>query len=169
MRAQIATRQELIADLTQALAPGSDEGLLMLVRLHGLQNMTERRGETAHDQFLAEAYELLQQQVGPRGRAYKTRGDELCALLETPLEQAIEVLDKTTSALNKLGATDQVRADASVALLPEEASDPTGALARADRRLLPADDQTGHEQRLTSRHRRRGDNQTYARLSHRTV
>jgi GGDEF domain-containing protein len=169
MSAEIADRQELIADLTRALVPDGRERLLMLVRLHGLATMADRCGQAAHDQFLSQAYELLQRQVGPAGRAYKTRRDELCALLDTSLDQAIDVLDNTTSALNKLGAGDQIRADAGVALLPEEASDPVGALTRADRRILPADNHLAQGRQLNTHHRRRGDHDPEERIVRRTM
>ena len=169
MSAEIADRQELIVDLTRALEPDGREHLLMLVRLHGLATMADRCGQAAHDQFLRQAYELLQRQVGPAGRAYTTRHDELCALLDTSLDQAIDVLDSTTSALNKLGAGEQIRADAGVALLPEEASDPVGALTRADRRILPADNHPGHGRRLNTHNRRRGDHNPDERIARHTL
>jgi GGDEF domain-containing protein len=169
MSAEIANRQELIADLSRALEPDGRERLLMLVRLHGLPTMAERCGQAAHDRFLSQAYELLQRQVGPAGRAYTTRRDELCALLDTSLDQAIDVLDNTTSALNKLGAGDHIRADAGVALLPEEASDAVGALTRADRRILPADTHPGHGRQPNIHHRRRGDHNPDERIARRTM
>ena len=60
-------------------------------------------------------------------------------LFDEPLDEAIRVLDDVTTALNDLDPNGDVTAEAGVALLPDEASHPVGALDRADRRILPGD------------------------------
>ena len=152
MGLQVATRRDLMAALTLALAPGSDERLLAVVRLHGLNDLMERMGLTAEERLLASARRRLLVEVGSSGRAYRTRRDELCVLFECPFETAIQLLDNTTAALNQLARDSGVKVEAGVTLLPEEAADPISALERADRRILASAD-TGHG--ITARSERR--------------
>lgn len=145
-------------DLTRALAPGSRERLLTVVRLHGLHAMTERGGTAARDQFLERAHRRALHEVRASGQLYLPRRDELCVLFDTPLDEAIRVLDDVTAALNSLDPTGDVTAEAGVALLPDEASHPIGALDRADRRILPGD-YAGREEWLGARRSRREEHQ----------
>ena len=140
MGLQVATRRDLMAALTLALAPGSDERLLAVVRLHGLQDLRERSGLAAQEQLLASARRRLLVEVGSSGRAYQTRRDELCVLFECGFETAIQLLDNLTGALKQLARDSGVEVEAGVTLLPEEAADPISALERADRRILPSAD-----------------------------
>ena len=152
----IGTRRELMTELTLALAPGSRERLLTIVRLHGLYALTDRDGPAARDRLLEEAQRLVLRELGVKGRVYVPRRDELCVLFETSLDDAILALDLLTASLNELGRPDQIVVEAGVALLPDEATDPISALERADRRILPPD-YKGYEQSSASRHSRRGE------------
>ena len=154
MSVEIGSREQLMIDLTLALAPGSRERLLTVVRLHGLHALTERSGTAARDQLLERAHRLTLHEVRSFGRLYLPRRDELCVLFDTPLDEAIQVLDDVTATLNSLDPTGYVSAEAGVALLPDEASHPIGALDRADRRILPGD-YAGREQWLDARRGRR--------------
>jgi predicted signal transduction protein with EAL and GGDEF domain len=154
MSVEISSREQLMIDLTLALAPGSRERLLTVVRLHGLHAMTQRSGAAARDQLLERAHRLTLREVRSCGRLYVPRRDELCVLFDTPLDEAIRVLDEVTAVLNSLDPTGDVTAEAGVALLPDEASHPIGALDRADRRILPGD-YAGREQWLDARRGRR--------------
>ena len=158
MPAEIRSREQLMTDLTLALAPASRERLLAVIRLHGLQALAERSGPLACDRLLAEARQLAWHEVQACGRFYLSRRDELCVLFDTPLDEAIRVLDTVTTALNRLDPTGDVTAEAGVALLPDEASHPIGALDRADRRILPGD-YAGREQWLGARKSRREEHQ----------
>lgn len=140
MGSQVASRRDLMAALTLALAPGSGERLLAVVRLHGLDALRERVGLAAQERLLESARRRLLLEVGGSGSAYQTRRDELCVLFECPFETAIQLLDSVTAALNDLARDSWVEAEAGVALLPGEAADPISALERADRRILPSRD-----------------------------
>jgi hypothetical protein len=87
MSVEIGSREQLMTDLTLALAPGSRERLLTVVRLHGLHAMTERSGTAARDQLLRRAHRLTLNEVRDRGRLYLPRRDELCVLFDTPLDE----------------------------------------------------------------------------------
>ena len=154
MSVEIGSREQLMIDLTLALAPGSRERLLTVVRLHGLHAMTERSGTAGARSTAGKGHRLTLQEVRSCGRLYLPRRDELCVLFDTPLDEAIRVLDDVTAALNGLDPTGDVTAEAGVALLPDEASHPIGALDRADRRILPGD-YAGREEWLGARRGRR--------------
>ena len=154
MRLDIRSRDELMTDLTRALAPGSRERLLTVVRLHGLRALVEASGRAAHDRLLDYAHRLVLHEVSSSGNFYLPRRDELCVLFDVPVDDAIEVLDNLTKGLNELDQTRVVRAEAGVALLPDEATHPLGALERADRRILPGED-AGRDEWLGTRRGRR--------------
>jgi GGDEF domain-containing protein len=154
MSSEIGSREQLMIDLTLALAPGSRERLLTVVRLHGLQTLAGRAGAGARDELIERAHRLTLLEVRACGRFYLPRRDELCVLFDSQLDEAIRVLDRITTALNELDPVGDVTAEAGVALLPEEASHPIGALDRADRRILPGD-YAGREQWLGTRRGRR--------------
>jgi predicted signal transduction protein with EAL and GGDEF domain len=159
MAVGFGTRRELMAALTGALAPGSGEGLLAVVRLHGLGAWGERAGAVSAGRLLDELYLTVTREVGFSGRFYLPRRDELCVLFDCPLDEAIGLLDGLTAVLNELAAAVEVTAEAGVALLPDEASDPISALERADRRIFPAHYTGGREQALSARRGRRGENE----------
>jgi len=154
MGLEIRSRDELMTDLTRALAPGSRERLLTVVRLHGLHTLLKGSGRAAHDRLLDYAHRLVLHEVGSSGTFYLPRRDELCVLFDVPVDDAIHVLDSLTRGLNELDQTGVVRAEAGVALLPDEAMHPLAALERADRRILPGED-AGREEWLGSRRGRR--------------
>jgi hypothetical protein len=154
MSSEIGSREQLMIDLTVALAPGSRERLLTVVRLHGLQALAARAGPAARNDLVERAHRLALREVSACGRFYLPRRDELCVLFDSPLDEAIRVVDGITTALNELDPLGDVTAEAGVALLPDEASHPIGALDRADRRILPGD-YAGREQWLGTRRGRR--------------
>jgi GGDEF domain-containing protein len=132
-------RRELMTDLTRALAPGSPEQLLALVRFYGLANLTTELGREAQDRLLMASVRASQVETGADGRVYRPRNDEVAVLFKCPLEAAIDILDRITTGLNELGSSRGVHVEAGVAILPDEADDPIGVLERADRRLLAGD------------------------------
>jgi len=135
----VGTRRELMADLTRALAPGSPEELLALVRFYGLPNLTTELGPEAQDRLLAASLLRAHTEIGSDGRVYRPRTDELAIVFKNGLEAAVHVIDAITDALNELGSARGVHVEAGVAILPDEAEDPVGALERADQRLLASD------------------------------
>lgn len=147
-----------MGDLTRALAPGSPERVLVVFRLHGLRDLTERYGTVARDELLQEAHSCLLAEIGAAALSYRPRHDEWCALFDCSLEEAVRVLGAATEALDAIGEPHNVTAEAGVALLPEEAADPISALEQADRRILPAG-YSERERRLADRGGRRGENQ----------
>ena len=133
------TRRALMADLTRALAPGSPETLLALFRFYGLADAIVAFGLVAHDRLLQASVRGAQVETGSDGRVYRPRNNELAVLLRCPLEKAIEIVDSITAALDELRSARGVHVEAGIAILPDEADNPIGALERADRRLLASD------------------------------
>ena len=75
-----------MGDLTRALAPGSPERVLVVFRLHGLRDLTERYGTVARDDLLRQAHERLLAEIGTAGLSYQPRHDEWCVLFDSALE-----------------------------------------------------------------------------------
>jgi len=155
-RSGLASRSDLMVDLESAVKPDSPPGVLAVLRLQGLSRHTELHGTLLRDQLLEEARQCALDEVQMIGNVYLTRHDELCVLLDGSLEEAIGALDRLGAAVNKIVKPHQIFAEAGVALLPEEAEDPIGALVRADRRIVQGE-YTGRERRSSDRSRRRGE------------
>jgi len=133
------TRRELMADLTQALAPGSPEQLFAIFRFYGLAELTAERGSEAQEQLLKVSIRRAHAVLGSDGRVYRPRADELAVLFGRTLESALDLLDRITVELNELGSSRGVMVEAGVAIVPDEADNPIGVLERADRRLVAGD------------------------------
>jgi GGDEF domain-containing protein len=135
MDVHIGTRQELMAELTRALAPGSPMSLLAIFRLGGLREYVAEHDEEAADDLVRRTSERLAMAIGPTAVYYRPRRDELCGLISGPLEGAKDTLYEAVMALNAERDTTGITAGFGVALLPFEADDPISALKLADERL----------------------------------
>lgn len=131
----IGTRQELMAELTRALAPGSSMSLLVIFRLGGLREFVAEHDEETADELVRRTSQRLVKAIGPSGVYYRPRRDELCGLIGGPLEGAKDTLYEAVMALNAERETTGITAGFGVALLPYEAADPISALQLADERL----------------------------------
>jgi len=150
----VAGRRELLADLARAVAPGSALQLLAVIRLHGLSALRDRAGTDARDGLVEEARQRALVDVGRAGTVYVSRKDEVCILLDGSFMESISKLANLTWSLNELGRPHNVAAETGVALLPEEADDPIGALRRADSRTVPGE-YTKHDWDSADRRARR--------------
>jgi len=134
---EIRTRQQLIADLARAVAPGSDEQLFVVYRLGGLNDLATTASQ---DSFMRVALTRAHDLIGDDGRLYSPRRDEFCALFACPLGRALDHLDHLTPALSKLARPFGITVDSGIALLPDGLQEPFAALQRADQRLSTSGD-----------------------------
>jgi two-component system, cell cycle response regulator len=78
----------------------------------------------------------LQQSVAGTGSAYRLGGDEFCVLAAGVGLDALELLlDEWTACFTERGKGFSITASSGVALIPEEAADPSDALRLCDRRM----------------------------------
>jgi GGDEF domain-containing protein len=131
-------RDRLIADLREAVVPGSPPSVLAIFELAGAEEYRKLHGErsgAALNRHLAEEFAGI---VGAAGRCYRTRQDELCVLFPRPLEAVTSILAAASIALRREGGMFNVTTSFGVALLPEEAAEPVAALIVADKNLAIA-------------------------------
>src|SRR5579872_3212818 len=87
--AALGSREQLIADITDAIAPGVPSRALVLLALDGFRDFAERVGPLESGALLAELAGRLEETVSPVGACYRAREDEfavLCAASGAALE-----------------------------------------------------------------------------------
>jgi diguanylate cyclase (GGDEF)-like protein len=133
----LGNRRRLIRDLEGALAeePGSRSWLLAIFDLDGFKGYNDAFGHLAGDALLARLGAKLDTAVGALDAAYRLGGDEFCLLVPIADGEAGRVIDRTTDALSEQGEGFHVTSSFGAVVLPDDASEPQGALRLADERL----------------------------------
>jgi GGDEF domain-containing protein len=126
--------EKLIADLTTALEPGTDAAVLAVFELVGWRDYRRVLGEHASDELLARCATRFGRVIEPAGACYRSRQDELCALLTGPIEDVSTALFAAEDELNAEASASLVTACFGAAVLPDEAADPIELLILADQR-----------------------------------
>ncbi len=126
-------RNRLLVDLDDATAPDSPPAVLLVI---GLRQLGEVIAAHDSDKVLAELRDAFADLVGDAGSDYRTRGAELCAILERPAEvdRIVAAIEQCLSAY----AEPPLRVACGVVELPAEAGEALDALALADRRVTAA-------------------------------
>ncbi|HEY2637017.1 MAG TPA: HD domain-containing phosphohydrolase, partial [Solirubrobacteraceae bacterium] len=128
----LGNRRRLLADLDAALAHGRPS-VLMLFDLNGFKTYNDSFGHPAGDALLHQLGRRLRALAVPLATAYRLGGDEFCLIAD---EAGAEVaLARALEALTAEGEAFAIDASWGQALLPAEASDPSGALGLADTRM----------------------------------
>jgi hypothetical protein len=134
LRPRLRDREALFRALGEAVESGSGRSVLVVVGFEGLSQHLDGVSERAGDDLLERLGECL---LGAfEGTvAYLSRRGEFCLLFEGGLEAIRSVLVVLPCELDEIGRPLGVRASLGIALLPDEATVPTYALALADRRI----------------------------------
>ena len=133
----LGNRRKLMSDLGSALEDGAatKPQLLAIFDLNGFKGYNDTFGHPAGDVLLARLASKLAAAARPHGQAYRLGGDEFCVLANPPVSAAETYLTAVATALHESGEGFSVSTSFGAAFLPEEAADPTSALALADQRL----------------------------------
>jgi two-component system, cell cycle response regulator len=118
-----------------AIATAHEPHALVLFDLDGFKHFNDSYGHLAGDELLSELADRLVAAVGSAGVAYRLGGDEFCVLLRGDPRSLDERLPQLEAALGGEYGGLRIRCSYGVALLPQEASDPSDALSLADRRM----------------------------------
>jgi diguanylate cyclase (GGDEF)-like protein len=124
--------RHLDEELERVRAGGS--ALLVIYDLDGFKGYNDTFGHPAGDALLARLGTKLEAAAGA-GRVYRLGGDEFCLLTEVEGDHVGELLEASIVALSEQGEGFDVGCSFGAVVLPEEASQPEGALRLADERL----------------------------------
>jgi diguanylate cyclase (GGDEF)-like protein len=132
----LRNRRALKLDLANVLADGrgSEPSVLILLDLNGFKAYNDAYGHNAGDHLLARLGAALTSAVTGYGTAYRLGGDEFCVL--APASDEVDAFaGRCAEALAERGSAFVITAAYGVVRLPEESSDPQGAVALADTRM----------------------------------
>jgi diguanylate cyclase (GGDEF)-like protein len=132
----LGNRRLLLRDLDEELGRVRDGGsaLLVIYDLDGFKGYNDTFGHPAGDALLARLGGKLAATVSD-GRAYRLGGDEFCVLTEVGGDHVGALLETSIVALSEQGEGFDVGCSFGAVVLPDEASQPEGALRLADERL----------------------------------
>jgi diguanylate cyclase (GGDEF)-like protein len=134
----LGNRRQLRTDMTARLGELDPEQplLLTLFDLDGFKQYNDTFGHPAGDQLLERLGARLSAAVSERGAAYRMGGDEFCAMEKLAnADAATDSTAEAVAALSEHGEAFDVTCSYGSVLLPNEATDPIGALRMADRRM----------------------------------
>jgi predicted signal transduction protein with EAL and GGDEF domain len=131
---RLSDRDALFRDLGEAVESGTARSVLVVIGFEGLREYLDGVAESAGDELLDRLGERLLA-AGDGTNVYRSRRGEFCLLFEGGLEAIRSLLVVLPSELDEIGCSVGVRASLGIALLPDEATVPTYALALADRRI----------------------------------
>jgi diguanylate cyclase (GGDEF)-like protein len=143
----LGNRRKLVADLDLQLREPADDRatLLMIFDLDGFKGYNDTFGHPAGDALLTRLGTKLASVPGPEGAAYRLGGDEFCLLAPVSDGEVEQLIDRACAALSEHGEGFEIGSSFGAVMLPEEASETSEALTRADERLY------------AQKHSRRGD------------
>ncbi len=131
----LGNRRQLMGDVERALEEGRPAALAIF-DLDGFKEYNDRFGHPAGDALLVRLTAALREAVTGTGSAYRLGGDEFCVLAAEVSADALELrLAEWTACFSESGEGFSITASSGVALIPEEATDPSDALRLCDRRM----------------------------------
>jgi GGDEF domain-containing protein len=131
----LGDHDKLIADLERALDPGNPPAVVAVFELVGWHDYRRSSGELASDELIARCAIEFARAIGPAGVPYRSRQDELTALISRPIDEASSILLGAQERLQSEGESSRVTACFGTAVLPDEAADPIELLILADQRI----------------------------------
>jgi two-component system cell cycle response regulator len=128
-------RMRLDLDLLCARAAERGAAAVVFLDLNGFKRFNDSFGHPEGDALLIRLGRRLREAVGEDGTAYRIGGDEFCVLLTCERERFERVTQAATEALSESGKGFEVGASSGLAVVPDEAADPSEALRLADVRM----------------------------------
>jgi two-component system cell cycle response regulator len=131
----LGNRRHLMGDLARVIEEGRPAALAIF-DLDGFKDYNDRFGHPAGDALLVRLTAALRESVAGPGSAYRLGGDEFCVLADGVDGNALDLrLKEWTGCFSERGEGFCITASSGVALIPEEAADPSAALRLCDRRM----------------------------------
>lgn len=133
--AGVRDRSALFRALGEAVRPDSPSSVLVVIGFEGLKDHLESASPADGDELLDTLARRLIETAGEAGAIYASRRGEFCILCEGGLGAVRATLALLPPQLDDVARSHDVRTALGIALLPDEATLPTYALALADRRI----------------------------------
>jgi GGDEF domain-containing protein len=128
-------RSALFRALGEAVRPDSASAVLVVIGFEGLKDYLETASDDEADHLLVQLADRLMETISRSGTIYASRRGEFCVLCDGGLAAIRDILALLPSQLDDVARPEGVRTSLGIALLPDEATLPTYALALADRRI----------------------------------
>jgi diguanylate cyclase (GGDEF)-like protein len=131
----LGNRRRLMGDVARLIDEGRPAALAIF-DLDGFKEYNDRFGHPAGDALLVRLTAALRASVQGRASAYRLGGDEFCVLADHVSRPQLEpLLAAWTGCFGEQGDGFTITASSGVALIPDEAADPSAALRLCDRRM----------------------------------
>src|SRR5579872_5516503 len=131
----VRDRSALFRALGEAVRPDSPSAVLVVIGFEGLREYLDAASDDEADRLLAQLAGRLVETIAGSGTIYASRRGEFCVLCEGGLAVIRDILALVPPQLDDVARPEGVRTSLGIALLPDEATLPTYALALADRRI----------------------------------
>ena len=154
LRVALGSREQLLADLQEAMRPGAVRSALVIVGLTGFQEYVDRHGWLEGEVLLDALATRLDEAVAGSSSCYRARRDEFALLCDPERAPLAPLLQRVTAAVAEPDGSIPVGAAYGTVVVPDETSDPLAALQLADERLTGA--QPGRQPRERRRYLRPG-------------
>jgi len=128
-------RHALFVALERAVMSDSGPSVLVVFGFEGLKQHLEEVSDADGDALLARLADRLTVAVGSASSIYQPRRGEFCALFDGRLQAVKPLLVTAPAELDEEARAFSIRSSIGIAVLPDEATVPTYALALADHRL----------------------------------
>jgi len=134
---RLGNRRKLLADVERLVTDATPLAPLTLVLfdLDGFKQYNDAFGHPAGDALLERLSRRLEAAAEPHGAAYRLGGDEFCALVRLPRQEASERVGALAAALTEIGENYAVTASHGSVSLPAEAVTLSDAMLLADERM----------------------------------
>jgi two-component system, cell cycle response regulator len=133
----LGNRRKLKDDLSNIINEISEQNpfALVILDLNGFKTYNDSFGHAAGDMLLARLGASLAAAADGSGTAYRLGGDEFCVLAACGGQEGQRLSSTYARALAARGEGFSITAAHGVVMLPDEARDPSNALALADARM----------------------------------
>ncbi len=131
----LGNREQLLADLEEAMRPGVLRMALVIVGFSGFPEFVDRAGWLEGEALLQALAARLDEAVGDTAACYRARRDEFALLYDPGTAPLAALLERTIAALGGHPVPTPLTPAYGTVVVPDEASHPLAALQLADERL----------------------------------
>jgi GGDEF domain-containing protein len=131
----VRDRSALFSELSEAVRADSADSVLVVIGFEGIALYLETADRLDAEHFLNQVGAALVVTVAGAGTVFRSRRGEFCILCEGGLSTVRPLLVMLPAIVDEITRPFNIRSSLGIAVLPDEATIPTYALALADRRI----------------------------------